>query len=276
MDIWHRVTFNMAGKSEFYNSIIELGVKHKTLQLPGEGGILVFIDIAESEPCWHIVNNHIMTFGASDVKETFFSEEEIRGAEQLRLISTHEQGYPQPKLNWPLKQLSRELLCTKCAIYNQTAPMRVAKEPHWGKKSFLSLIWENQVFCKPEVIQELNASQASGFEDWDVIIHKTGQVANSVRQLYVPTIANPGVVVEEDLERTICPKCGMTKYHPHMKGTMKIKREALLPDVDFQLTHEWFGHGLLAWREVLVSNRVANLILDKKWEGVRFKVVELI
>jgi len=97
-----------------------------------------------------------------------------------------------------------------------------------------------------------------------------------VRQLYVPTIANPSVVVEDDLERTICPNCGMTKYHPHMKGMMKIKREALLPDVDFQLTHEWFGHGLLAWRELLVSNRIANLILDKKWEGVRFKVVELI
>jgi hypothetical protein len=57
---------------------------------------------------------------------------------------------------------------------------------------------------------------------------------------------------------------------------MYLKREALLPDTDFVLTHEWFGHGLLAWREMLVSNRVANLILAKGWSGVRFKVVELV
>jgi hypothetical protein len=57
---------------------------------------------------------------------------------------------------------------------------------------------------------------------------------------------------------------------------MYLKKEAVLPDTEFMLTHEWFGHGLLSWREILVSNRVASRILDKGWQGVRFKVIELV
>lgn len=47
-------------------------------------------------------------------------------------------------------------------------------------------------------------------------------------------------------------------------------------DVDFVRTDEWFGSGLIAFREILVSNRVARLILDKGWQGVRMKGVELV
>jgi rubredoxin len=276
MDIWHRVSFNASTKPDFLEAIQDLGIINKTLELPGGGGMMVFIDIMESDPHWTIISELVATRGAVNMVETIFTNEEIRNAEWLRLISTFEQGYPQPKPHWPIKQLSYDIVCPKCAIYKQTHPMRLAKEPHLGRKSFMSLIWAAEIFCTPEVILGLESIQARGYEVWPALIHKTGKPSERVRQLYVPGIASPGVIIDDDLERKICPVCGTTKYYPHVKGLMYLKREALLPHVDFLLTYEWFGHGLLAWREILVSNRIASLILDKGWSGVRFKVVEMV
>jgi hypothetical protein len=154
--------------------------------------------------------------------------------------------------------------------------MRLAKEPSLGRKSFMSTIWAAEIFCTPEVILGLENIQARGYEVWHALIHKTGNPSERVRQLYVPGIASPGVIIDDDLVRKICPVCGTVKYYPHVKGKMYIRRETLPSDTDFMLTHEWFGHGLLAWREMLVSNRVARLVLDKGWSGVRFKVVEMV
>ncbi len=276
MDIIHRISINSIKDAEFMSAVIELGIDHKAVELPGGSSQLITFVIVESDPHWAIISELVETKGAVNIVETTFTEEEIRHAEWLRLKSTFEQGYPQPKPHWPIKQLSYEIICPKCAIYRQTHPMRVAKEPNLGRKSFMSTIWASEIFCTPEVILELEKMNAQGYEAWEAIIHKTGKPSERVRQLYVPGIASPGIIFDDDLERKICPVCGTTKYFPHVKGPMYLKREALLPDTDFMLTHEWFGHGLLAWREIIVSNRIASLILDKGWKGVRFKVVELV
>lgn len=276
MEIWHRVTFNASSKQKFFNTIEDLELNHKTLQLPGDGGLLVFVDIAESDPNWPEVSRLISSIGAADLQETFFTDEEIRNAEWLRMISVFEQGYPQPKNPWPFKQSDRDLLCSNCAIYNQIAPIHIAKEPHMGKKSFMHTIWTMEIFCTPEVFQGLEEIHAKGYESWDVILHKSGQISEKVRQLYVPSIASPGFMAEENLGRITCTECGTTKYYAHMRGIMKIKKQAIIPNVDFMLTNEWFGSGYIAWREILVSNRVASMILDKGWQGLRFKVVDIV
>jgi hypothetical protein len=282
MDIKHRISINSKKDAEFMSAIIELGIDNKTIELPGGKSKLVTFVIGESDPRWNTVVRLLKRYkdydiyGPGDQVETVFLENEIRNAAWLRLISTFEQGYPQPKPHWPIKQLSYEIICPKCAIYKQTHPMRLAKEPNLGRKSFMSTIWASEIFCTPEVFLGLESIHAKGYEVWDVLIHKTGKPSERVRQLYVPGIASTGVIVEDDLERSICPVCGTLKYYPHVKGKMLIKREALLTDTDFMLTNEWFGHGYLAWHEILVSNRIATLILDKEWQGIRFKVVELV
>ena len=145
-----------------------------------------------------------------------------------------------------------------------------------GRKSFVTPIWTRNTFCTPEVFEAFEEIGARGYNTRDVVIHKTGEPIKNVRQLCVPGIANSGMIPYEGLVKKICPECGHPKYYPHVKGAMLIKREALLLDTDFMLTHEWFGSGYIAFREMLVSNRIANLILDKGWRGVRFKVVELV
>ncbi len=281
MDIIHRISINTKDRS-FISRIAQMGIDHKSIQLPLNGGNFVTIIIQESDPYWNTVLELVKTqkrfeiYGEGDYFETIFSEIEIRNAPWLRLKSTFEQGYPQPKGNWPIKQSSYILICTDCATYKQTLPMRLAKEPHLGKKTFMSLIWAGEIFCKPEVFEGLNDIHARGYEKWDVIIHRTNEPSLTVNQLYIPGIAERGVIIDNYLKRNKCPNCGTIKYYPHEKGIMYLHREAVQSDTDFMLTNEWFGFGYISWREILVSNRVATLILDKGWQGVRFKVVELV
>ena len=281
MEIKHRISIN-SRQTDFMSAIIELNIDHEAIELPGGRSKLITFVISESDPRWESVVSLIKLYkdyeiyGPGDQLETVFSDEEVMGAEWLRLKSTFEQGYPQPKSKWPIKQLSYDIICPKCCIYRQTKNMRFGKEPSLGRKSFMTMIWANEIFCTTEVILALDAIGVKGYEIWDAVIHKTGRSLERVHQIFIPGIASPGMIIEDNLERKICPICGTTKYYPHEKGIMCLKRESLLSGIDFMMTYEWFGFGILAWREILVSNRVARLIIDNGWKGVRLKVVELV
>jgi hypothetical protein len=57
---------------------------------------------------------------------------------------------------------------------------------------------------------------------------------------------------------------------------MRLDGSALHDDVDLQLTHEWFGSNTkTGHREILVSNRIARLILEHDWTGAVLWPVEL-
>ncbi|MFZ7131884.1 MAG: hypothetical protein ACOWWR_05960 [Eubacteriales bacterium] len=160
--------------------------------------------------------------------------------------------------------------------YTQIAPFRLAKEPHMGKKDFLSLYWGRAIFCTNKVLEALKARDIKGYEIWPAIIHKTNRPSQIVSQLYVPNVANAGLADEEKVNPETRPGCKTIKYAYHKKGYMHIKREALLEGVDFQETYEWFGSGGVGFKETLVSNRVAKLIIDNKWLGVKLKPIKLI
>jgi hypothetical protein len=276
MYIYHRISFNSSRTPEFLKMLINEGISYRELELPGGGNSLIIFEITEEDPKWSSISNYINEYGASDVIETFYSNDDIRKAEWLRMWVWFEQGYPQPQSTWPLSQQSYQLECSNCIIHQQIDSMRLKKEPHLGKKSFMGTIWTQEVFATPEVFSGLEALGAKGYEVWNAVIHKTGQPVENVRQLYVPEVAAPGFLPEDDLVRKTCPQCGRVKYYPHVRGVMQIKKDALPFHSDFALSHEWFGSGYIAWRELLVTNRVAQFIVDRGWQGVRFKVVELV
>jgi len=276
MEILHRISINSKKDAEFMTAIHELQIQHTAIELPGGESSFITFEMTESDPRWNVVADLINMCSAVNIVETIFSEEEIRSAEWLRMICVFEQGYPQPKMSWPFNQPDRELLCPKCAIYRQIAPMHIAREPHLGKKAFMTTIWTHEIFCIPAVFSGFEEIHARGYEAWDVILHKTGETSQKVRQLFVPAIAEPGVVFEDQQKRMKCPECGTVKFTAHMRGILRIRRESLIADTDFMLTNEWFGSGYLAWREIIVSNKVAQLVLDRGWQGIRFKVVEVV
>ena len=72
------------------------------------------------------------------------------------------------------------------------------------------------------------------------------------------------------------PCCGRVKYHVIYKHQAKFSREAFTGAPDFVKTNEWFGTWHHAGRETLISQRVARVILENKWRGVRLEPVALI
>ena len=273
MEIWHRITF---GHKDCVDTIIEaMDIKYKRSPLPGEG-YLIHIDISESNPLWPKLAALVQQKNALDIFDTVFSSEEILNAECIRLVPVFEQGYPQPEETWVTNPINYEDHCPECGTFRQTASFRLKKNPNLGKKDFVSLYWTYALFCTPRVLSELESHDIRGYEIWDAIIHKSNTPSQNVSQLFIPTVANPGLIRVEDLKRNKCSSCGVTKYYPHMRGVMYLKRDALVPDVDIMQTYEWFGSGHAAYREILASNRFARLVIDKGWKGVALKVVELV
>lgn len=275
MKIWHRISF---GKMDAVDSIIEaLGIKYK--KTPGlHGYYLITFEIEEADPRWPQVAELVREKNAPDFFNTVFTPEEILSAEWVRLIPIFEQGYPQPEEGMAWKEITYEDQCPQCGVgYRQKAPFRLAKEPRLGKHDFLCLYWTYTVFCTPKVLETLRAHQIRGYEVWEAIIHRTNQPSQVVSQLVFPNVAAPGLAGVDKLQPETCPQCGITKYAPHMRGYMHLKREALRSDVDVLLTHEWFGSGgYSGFREILISNRLARLILEKAWRGVALKPIKVV
>jgi hypothetical protein len=58
---------------------------------------------------------------------------------------------------------------------------------------------------------------------------------------------------------------------------MQIKR-SVFDDANFDiaLSEEWFGDGKAAYKEVIISRKFADLIISKKWKGIKLQPVKLI
>lgn len=277
METWHRVAFNGDTKSTFLHRVKELGIQYKVSPLPHHETGLISFDITETDPDWPEVAALLEQFGASNIYNTIFSEEEILSAPWSRLIPTFEQGYPQPENSWSANPITYEGECSKCGVYaRQRESFRIKKEPRLGKKSFMSLYWTYALFAVPAVFEAFTEDELTGYEKWPVLIHKTSQPAHSIAQVHVPHTSQAALIPEETLNRKLCPECGTVKYFPHRRGYMQFTLELLETNLDFLLSREWFGDGHAAYREILVSNKVARLIIENKWHGVQLKPVKVV
>jgi hypothetical protein len=277
MEIWHRVGFTSVDNVDAI--LGKLGIKYKKTPGLPSGYYLITFEIKESDPRWLQIAELMREKGKADLFfDTVFSQEEILSAEWVRLIPTFEQGYPQPEATWVRNPINYEGKCPQCgAGYRQVAPFRLAKEPCLGRHDFFSLYWTYTVFCTPRVLETLRAHAIRGYEVWEALLHKTGQPSRSVSQLVFPHMAGPGLLDEDKLQPETCSQCGLTKYAYHKRGYMHFKREALQAEVDILQTYEWFGSGGYGgYREILISRRLAELILREGWRGVRLKPVKLV
>jgi len=277
MEIWHRVGFTSVDNVDAI--LGKLGIKYKKTPGLPSGYYLITFEIKESDPRWLQIAELMREKGKADLFfDTVFSQEEILSAEWVRLIPTFEQGYPQPEATWVRNPINYEGKCPQCgAGYRQVSPFRLAKEPRLGRHDFLSLYWTYTVFCTPRVLETLRAHAIRGYEVWEALLHKTGQPSRLVSQLVFPHVAGPGLLDDDKLQPETCSQCGLTKYAYHKRGYMHFKREALQAEVDILQTHEWFGSsGYGGHREILISRRLAELILREGWRGVRLKPVKLV
>lgn len=274
MRIWHRLTFSDRNGVE--RNLREWGIVYKKSPLPG-GGFLIHIDTEESDARWRKLSALAQAKDAVDLFDTDFTADEIRAARWVRLIPTFEQGYPQPHEQMVWRRLTYEDQCPQCGVgYRQRAPFRISSEPRLGKHDFVCLHWTYSIFCTMRVLAALQLNSLRGYRVWEAIIDSTQQPSKLVSQLVFPIVTEPGLVDIDQLDSETCPECKITKYGYHKRGYMRIKRESLESDSDIMQTHEWFGSGGYGgFREILISNRLARLILEERWIGVRLKPIAL-
>jgi hypothetical protein len=275
MEIIHRIGFH-SGEKDLLANMEKLGIQYQfqPLQIPNLG--MIIFDISESQPEWAKVSDIVKKYRLSDIYDTYFREQEILDATYLRLLPNYFLGYPQPSGTWIKHPNAYDLICVECNTFQQTSSFQIAKEPKLRERQLMSLFWTKAIFGIPEVMIELKEHEIQGYEDWDVILYKRGRISQNIRQIYMPIIIEPGSLADDYPKRRICPTCGTSIYVPHTRGIMKLKRDSINTEFDFIQTNEWFGMEKFVEREIIVSNRMARIVLENGWKGVRFKVVELL
>jgi hypothetical protein len=71
--------------------------------------------------------------------------------------------------------------------------------------------------------------------------------------------------------------CGRIKYHvPRPRRIVHYWRSAFEGMPDIVLSAEWFGTGAAAEQHIIVSNKIARLVLRHKWRGLELEPIELV
>ena len=270
MEIWHHVIFT---EDAIAGALAGLGIKYDGSP-PLNIGVF---DIGESDANWPEVAGLIEENDLTNLVYTLFTMEEVLDAEWLRVNVTFEQGHPQPEAKWRATTLDLDRRCGTCNLGAiQKDNFQIKKEPHLGKKDFMSLYSTAAVLTTPRVFETFDASGIRGYSKRPVLIRSTRKPAQTVAQIRVPQETQPGLLETSALSTEVCKQCRQVKFNRAVKGLIQYRRDAFPPDVDFVLSHEWFGSGWIAFQEVFVSNRVARLVVEHGWKGILLDPIELL
>lgn len=273
MEIRHRFTFS--GKDNLLRELESLDARFETTQ-GFRGSFLITLETSESEPIWLEIEQLAKIFGAAELVSTHFSQEEILDAEWLTIERTNYQGYPQPETGWLQKRPNYQNYCSQCGVYEQVGSFFLKKEPALRNNDFVSLFWTSAVLAKREIFDSLIEKHIVGFQQVDVLLQKTKTPSTIVAQMIPTVTARPGLTATDGFTGKTCDSCGVTKYLPVKKGKLRLQKNFAPEGIDIIATHEWFGDGAMAFREILVSQRVAKLAIKQKWKGIRLKVAEMV
>lgn len=277
MEIWHRVRID--GKDVEYWRGRGLTMKPIQSAFYDDGTAKTWVsDVSESSSLWPEVKAYIGD--RPHFHSTFFSDEErlaaewciLRGAGPIR---------PKEPVGGYWSSNYYEGKCSVCGIgWTQIAPFQLAKEPQVGHNAFASFGSAYELFAIDEVFRTFESEGIRGVDSWPVIVGKDRHPAAGVCQLLVKNVAAPALAEElvehEQFRPCDCSACGRLSYLFYSRGMLPLRRSALRSDVDFQMTYEWFGSGRAARHEILVSRRVAQLILKNKWKGAELSPVQTV
>jgi hypothetical protein len=268
MKIWRRATIS-AEAAEHWR---QKGLKVFPFKTPGSEIIKRYqFEIEEGDPLWPELKTFLNK--AHTYIRTRFTDTELLEADWCIIWGDHSiRSYGIPRgYAWSEDYFQDQ--CKKCGSgWKQIAPLRVQPEPKLGKSQFCGFGGGFELFCTPVVIDEFARQHINGFEIWPLLLGKRGgEQAKSLKQIVVTEMAQPAIVEElaehERYSQTDCPICGRTWHAHYVRGMLPMRRSALKQNTDFQLTNEWFGNGLTARHEIVVSRQVVRMIFEKKWKG---------
>lgn len=276
MKIWHRGHFAVEHK----DFLDKMGIRHWPLfNSPTSQRVRKYMFVVdEGNPAWADVKERLV--GDHTYISTEFTKKEISEAEWAIAHADHSIKNVRPgDYGWSTDFFSDQ--CKNCgAGWRQIAPFRIKKEPKLGKNVFADFGSAFELFCATVVLEAFKKEGMSGFETRPLILNKEDRPAESLNQMVITEIAEPAVADEsvehERYSQTDCPVCGRTWHAHYTRGALPLRKSALNPKVDLQLTSEWFGNGRTARREILFSHRAVNLTLENNWQGIRFIPVNVV
>lgn len=252
-----------------------LGIKFFASE-PPVSPLLIFY-IAESDPAWEQLCELIPRWNVEDGKDpndlgwvgTKFSKKDLEAASFLQIFAWHH-GYPMPDDDFGYLKATYDLTdyCTECGIgKHQIAPFRMKGEPKWGKRHILQLNWVfDEFFVLPEVWERV--FQPFGVGCRPVIHHRSGQELQTVVQIDIAATAASTLQIAENQPSEVCTSCDRRKYLPISKGPFPSLVEE--PTEPMLKTQEYFGSGASAWRAVIVSSALFQVVKEHKVKGVDF------
>jgi len=280
MRIWRRGHIGNEHKEflEAYN------VKHEPWSAPKIAAKVrdinnYMFEIAEDDPAWPELKRRIGN--EYTYIRTRFTEQERLNAEWSIIWDDHSIVNLRVPRDYAWSKEYFQNQCKNCGSgWEQIAPFQLKQEPKLGKNQFCGFGGGFELFCTPLVLEEFARNGISGFQTWPLVLAKSGNPVEGIKQIIVTEVAGPAIAEElverERYRQTDCPVCGQTWHAHYVRGMLPLRNSALKQNVDFQLTNEWFGNSSSARREVLASQRVVRLILKNKWKGVDLVPVQAV
>lgn len=270
MQIKHHIGFSAGNMVE--PILVKLGIPFRKTMGPGGLGFVATFEIAETDPHWPRAAALVQEKQLLDVAYTAYEPREVLATEWVRFTPTNENGYPQPETKW--KQATLAGGCRRCRVGSvQVAPYRIKKEPSTRRFDFMSLYWTYVMFATPRVFAVFSRGGFRGYDEWPVLIHRTGEPAEAMRQVYILSETEGGFVCPEGLNEEACPDCNQVTFDPVRRGPIRYRRQALPDGIDFARSHEWFGG--TGHQEIFITQRVAQVIIENGWRGAKLEPVEL-
>jgi len=294
MEVIYRVFEN--NRPEFKAELDRVGFPHKYEE--NIVGKTIFFEISDNNPVWPVISEIMTRLDIKSTPQTKFSEREIKEAHWLSICCTSHFGYPQPEDGYDRLTYDPSDYCPTCGIGGvQKVPFRFKSEPKAKRSSFLQMNWVfDEFFIRPEVRELFEENGITGIDYLPCIHHKNNKILDSIEQLRILSVLPPGLIIgglntvtckidnEESrhLPKTWQPKfpnkiphCGRVKYHYPKPGPTIYCENAFRNAPDIIKSFEWFGSGGSAWREVIVSQKVASIILKQKFRGISLTPVLL-
>ena len=282
----------------------KLGIRYKTKRIEGSSQSSSWdcfeFSVYDDDPRWPTLRELAVEYAVRVSHSPTFTPDDIASAPWLLASATADAGYPQPEKGFGYDSFDLTYCCRRCGIGKvQTRPIRLSAEPKNKTAHFFGPQWLHQiVFVRPEVRDVFDAEGVSGISYLAPLRHRTGDALDTVVQIIPTTTARGGMVGvvqeqvtcsphDDEMNKIQIPSqgrgsfqgdfCERVKYHlPHKRRLVHYSRSTFDNSPDIVLSAEWFGSGCAASQHIIISNRVARLVLAQKWKGLELEPIELV
>ena len=246
-----------------------------------------YVTVFDDNERFNLINDFMLSHNAWALTEAVYTREEIENAQWLR-VGGWENMYPQPQnekgyifTTYDTTNYCEGINDNKSIYYCekglvQKEPFMLKKEPNWGPRNFMTLIWvSDELFISRKAEEVLKSSNLTGFEIYDVW-NKSKKTMEGIKQIFVKNYLPQGISADSIETRYVCPKCNFTKYQPKI-GTLHFHKkifEGIQDDIVKTTDKFWEAP---CDSLILITHKFYEVVTNAKLDrGLVFEPVKLI